>query len=199
MVSAGGMLTGGSREACRRRRLSNRALTACLRAPTRNGRRLHEDVMDDNALAAWLAGEAGNTLLEIQRSAPADEIGTRALKDRGDRESQFLLARLLKEHRPADAVLSEEAADDVSRLTADRVWIIDPLDGTREFSEGRDDWAVHVALWSDGDLIAGAVAHPAGRVPQPSDAARPGPGRRARRRAGAHGIGRLQGGRGRSW
>ena len=128
--------------------------------------------MDDIALAAWLAGEAGSTLLEIQRSAPADEIGTRALKDRGDRESQLLLARLLKEHRPADAVLSEEAADDASRLTADRVWIIDPLDGTREFSEGRDDWAVHVALWSDGDLIAGAVALPGiGRVLTSADEA----------------------------
>jgi 3'(2'), 5'-bisphosphate nucleotidase len=63
--------------------------------------------------------------------------------------------------RPADAVLSEEADDDPARLTADRVWITDPLDGTREFAEGRDDWAVHVALWSDGDLVAGAVALPA--------------------------------------
>ena len=59
-------------------------------------------------------------------------------------------------------MLSEEAADDKSRLTARRVWIIDPLDGTREFSEPpRDDWAVHVALWEDGDLVAGAVAQPA--------------------------------------
>jgi 3'(2'), 5'-bisphosphate nucleotidase len=73
-----------------------------------------------------------------------------------------VLARLLAEHRPDDAVLSEEAADDLSRLEASRVWIIDPLDGTREFSEPpRDDWAVHVALWADGELVAGAVAQPA--------------------------------------
>ena len=68
------------------------------------------------------------------------------------------LARL----RPADAVLSEEGKDDSVRLTSRRVWIVDPLDGTREFSElDRDDWAVHVALWEDGDLVAGAVALPA--------------------------------------
>ncbi len=68
----------------------------------------------------------------------------------------------LAQHRPGDAVLSEEGADDKARLTAERVWIVDPLDGTREFSElGRDDWAVHVALWERGDLVAGAVALPA--------------------------------------
>jgi 3'(2'), 5'-bisphosphate nucleotidase len=69
---------------------------------------------------------------------------------------------LLSAHRPDDAVLSEEARDDGRRLESSRVWIIDPLDGTREYSEPpRDDWAVHVALWADGDLIAGAVALPA--------------------------------------
>jgi 3'(2'), 5'-bisphosphate nucleotidase len=69
---------------------------------------------------------------------------------------------LLAEHRPGDAVLSEEGKDDKVRLTSSRVWIVDPLDGTREFSEPpRDDWAVHVALWQDGDLVAGAVAQPA--------------------------------------
>ena len=72
---------------------------------------------------------------------------------------------LLAEHRPGDAVLSEEGKDDKVRLTRDRVWIVDPLDGTREFSEPpRDDWAVHVALWQgedgSGDLVAGAVAQP---------------------------------------
>ena len=73
----------------------------------------------------------------------------RELKDAGDRAAQELLARVLAEHRPDDAVLSEEAADDKARLSASRVWIIDPLDGTREFSEPpRDDWAVHVALWA---------------------------------------------------
>src|SRR4051794_40709811 len=72
---------------------------------------------------------------------------------------------LLGEHRPGDAVLSEEGKDDKVRLTRDRLWIVDPLDGTREFSEPpRDDWAVHVALWVGqdgvGDLVAGAVAQP---------------------------------------
>jgi 3'(2'), 5'-bisphosphate nucleotidase len=69
---------------------------------------------------------------------------------------------MLAEHRPADVVLSEEGKDDRRRLDADRVWIVDPLDGTREFSEPpRDDWAVHVALWQSGELVAGAVAQPA--------------------------------------
>jgi 3'(2'), 5'-bisphosphate nucleotidase len=72
------------------------------------------------------------------------------------------LMTLLAEHRPDDAVLSEEGKDDKARLEAARVWIVDPLDGTREFSEPpRDDWAVHVALWEAGELVAGAVAQPA--------------------------------------
>lgn len=116
---------------------------------------------DDNELAATLARAAGALLLDLQRSSDPSEIGTSALKARGDRESQRLLAEALATHRPGDAVLSEEAADSSSRLDADRVWIIDPLDGTREFSEGRRDWAVHVALWEAGELTAGAVALPA--------------------------------------
>jgi 3'(2'), 5'-bisphosphate nucleotidase len=68
---------------------------------------------------------------------------------------------LLARHRPSDAVLSEEGKDDLVRLRSSRVWIVDPLDGTREFSEPpRVDWAVHVALWQDGELVAGAVAQP---------------------------------------
>src|SRR5437868_14621857 len=68
----------------------------------------------------------------------------------------------LARSRPGDVVLSEEGADNPVRLAAERVWIVDPLDGTREFSElGRDDWAVHVALWQSGELVAGAVALPA--------------------------------------
>jgi 3'(2'), 5'-bisphosphate nucleotidase len=114
--------------------------------------------LDDHALAAWLADAAGERLLDVRRQG----LVGRELKDAGDRAAQEVLARLLAEHRPADAVLSEEAADDKARLTAPRVWIIDPLDGTREFSEPpRDDWAVHVALWEDGELTAGAVAQPA--------------------------------------
>lgn len=116
--------------------------------------------MNDDVLAAHVAEEAGGLLRTIQKTAPSHELGTRGLKDRGDRESQAYLANALAQHRPDDAVLSEEAADGSGRLTADRVWIIDPLDGTREFSEGRDDWAVHVALWERGDLRSGAVALP---------------------------------------
>lgn len=116
--------------------------------------------MHDTALATQLASSAGRLLRRVQSEAAPGELGTRALKDRGDRESQEFLARELEAHRPDDAVLSEEAEDGSARLGADRVWIIDPLDGTREFSEGRDDWAVHVALWERGELSAGAVALP---------------------------------------
>jgi len=117
---------------------------------------------DDHELAAWLADRAGDRLLEVRAQGQADGLEGKALKDAGDRAAQEVLAALLAEHRPDDSVLSEEASDDLSRLEADRVWIIDPLDGTREFSEPpRDDWAVHVALWSGGDLVAGAVAQPA--------------------------------------
>src|SRR5690606_15517820 len=113
--------------------------------------------LDDHALAAWLADEAGKRLLEVRRGG----LEGRQLKDAGDRTSHELLMELLGRHRPDDAVLSEEGADDAARLSASRVWIIDPLDGTREFSEPpRDDWAVHVALWERGDLAAGAVAQP---------------------------------------
>ncbi|MCP2638115.1 3'(2'),5'-bisphosphate nucleotidase CysQ [Microbacterium sp. HD4P20] len=80
------------------------------------------------------------------------------MKDAGDAGAQAHIAALLDAHRPTDAVLSEEAKDSDARLRADRVWIIDPLDGTREYSEGRNDWAVHVALWQDGELRVGAVA-----------------------------------------
>ncbi len=92
----------------------------------------------------------------------------KALKDAGDLAAHELLMRLLAEHRPDDAVLSEEEQGPPRpgpARAADRVWIVDPLDGTREFSEPpRDDWAVHVALWergAGGDLVAGAVALPA--------------------------------------
>ncbi|MCD6640081.1 MAG: 3'(2'),5'-bisphosphate nucleotidase CysQ [Nocardioides sp.] len=123
--------------------------------------------LDDHAFAAWAAEQAGRVLLEVRERAAAEGLEGKALKDAGDAAAQDELARLLAEHRPSDSVLSEEAADDKSRLEAARVWIIDPLDGTREFSEPpRDDWAVHVALWEStageaGDLTAGAVAQPA--------------------------------------
>ncbi len=120
------------------------------------------DADNDHVLAAWLATVAGERLLQVR----GEGLEGRELKDAGDAAAHELLMRLLAEHRPADAVLSEEGpderADRVDRHSASRVWIIDPLDGTREFSEvPRDDWAVHVALWQDGDLVAGAVAQPA--------------------------------------
>nr|WP_218852054.1 3'(2'),5'-bisphosphate nucleotidase CysQ [Nocardioides panaciterrulae] len=97
-------------------------------------------------------------MLEVR----AEGLEGKELKDAGDRAAHELLMGLLAEHRPDDAVLSEEGKDDKVRLGKSRVWIVDPLDGTREFSEPpREDWAVHVALWQDGDLVAGAVAQPA--------------------------------------
>jgi 3'(2'), 5'-bisphosphate nucleotidase len=112
---------------------------------------------DDHLLACWAATVAGERLTELR----GEGLQGRELKDAGDRAAHELLMRLLAEHRPADAVLSEEGKDDKARLQSPRVWIVDPLDGTREYSEPpRDDWAVHVALWQDGDLVAGAVAQP---------------------------------------
>lgn len=139
---------------------SETKLSGMTKSFPRMFRRQPWGAMDDHALAAHLAHEAGQLLLGLQRSAPPELLGTTELKDRGDAASQVLLATALADNRPNDAVLSEEAADDARRATADRVWIIDPLDGTREFSEGRDDWAVHVALWESGELSAGAVALP---------------------------------------
>jgi 3'(2'), 5'-bisphosphate nucleotidase len=116
--------------------------------------------LSDAEVASRLATEAGQRLLQIR--AEVGFADQKALKDAGDQGSQRLLAAALAEYRPKDAVLSEEAVDDLVRLTADRVWIVDPLDGTREFSEeGRTDWAVHVALWQGGELVTGAVALPA--------------------------------------
>jgi 3'(2'), 5'-bisphosphate nucleotidase len=131
--------------------------------------------VNDSAFARWLADRAGQLLLRVR--AELGHADGKALKDAGDKAAHDLLRAELARWRPADAVLSEE--DDASRvawqegasrpdrLGAGRVWIIDPLDGTREFSEeGRDDWAVHVALWtaecaSPSCLAAGAVAMPA--------------------------------------
>jgi 3'(2'), 5'-bisphosphate nucleotidase len=125
----------------------------------------------DAALAAEIADAAGRRLLELRTAGFAEP---RALRAAGDRGAQQVIARLLADRRPDDAVLSEEAADDRRRLTAERVWIVDPLDGTREFAEeGRTDWAVHVALWVGGDLALGAVALPAEGATYRSDAPPP--------------------------
>jgi 3'(2'), 5'-bisphosphate nucleotidase len=117
--------------------------------------------LSDDDVASTLAESAGQRLLTL-RGKGGDPAELRAA---GDRQSHEFLTEQLAELRPGDAVLSEEGADDPGRLSSDRVWIIDPLDGTREFGEaGRTDWAVHVALWEAGDLVAGAVALPAQNV-----------------------------------
>jgi 3'(2'), 5'-bisphosphate nucleotidase len=114
----------------------------------------------DHEVAARLATEAGHLLLAVREElADATEAERKA---QGDKRSHDYLMDALARERPDDAVLSEEGVDDPVRLSAQRVWIVDPLDGTREFSElGREDWAVHVALWQSGELAAGAVALPA--------------------------------------
>ena len=118
----------------------------------------------DHAQARLLASEAGERLLTIRRR-PDLQGDPKALTSAGDLESHHFLMRRLVQLAPGDAVLSEEGGDDRSRLRARRVWIIDPLDGTREFGEvPREDWAVHVALWADGELRAGAVALPAAGI-----------------------------------
>lgn len=113
----------------------------------------------DLQLAVELARAAGQCLLAVRAgwAGEPEDLGKA-----GDRAAQELLSTRLAAERPKDAVLSEEAVDDPARLSAERVWILDPLDGTREYAEGRDDWAVHVALWQRAaeDLTVGAVALP---------------------------------------
>jgi 3'(2'), 5'-bisphosphate nucleotidase len=145
----------------------------------------------DGGFARWLAGRAGEMLLALR-----DEQGFNdpdALRADGDKLSHELIVEHLQRWRPADAVLSEEGIDDPARLRADRVWIVDPLDGTREFGEaGRVDWAVHIALWGRtsativeaatdnkaegwGRLVAGAIALPAQHTVLATDAPPPYP------------------------
>ena len=116
---------------------------------------------DDHQLAADLAAEAGELLLAVRERLTAEDAPPSVLKAEGDRQAHELLMRRLAEERPDDAVLSEEGKDDLARLDAERTWIVDPLDGTREFSEvPRTDWAVHVALVINEEPVAGAVALP---------------------------------------
>lgn len=118
-----------------------------------------DPISSDHDLAGALAGEAGRALIALRDGCG---LSPDELRDQGDRLAHALIASRLAEQRPGDAVLSEEAADDPSRLRARRVWIVDPLDGTREFGEaGRSDWAVHVALVEDGVPVVGAVSLPA--------------------------------------
>jgi 3'(2'), 5'-bisphosphate nucleotidase len=129
--------------------------------------------VDDHALAADIAREAGDLLVELQ--------ARQATKDEGDRLSNDLILARLAAARPDDAILSEESKDSPERLERERVWIVDPLDGTREWGEGRTDWAVHVALAFDGVPRVATVALPGqGKVlstgePPPAPAAGTGP------------------------
>lgn len=120
--------------------------------------------LTDATLAAELAGEAGRLLLAVR-----DEVGFNdpsRLGDAGDVLANALILDRLRAERPRDAVLSEEAPDDMDRLHADRVWIVDPLDGTREFTTpGRDDWAVHIALWQRGRDGQGRITDAAVGLP----------------------------------
>ncbi|MCU1496226.1 MAG: cysQ 2 [Acidimicrobiales bacterium] len=125
---------------------------------------------DDHAFARTLAEEAGRLLLDLRERLVAEGATPAELKAEGDRQAHELLMSRLADERPGDAILSEEGGvgdggpADTARLSAERVWIVDPLDGTREYSEPpRADWAVHVALVVGGEPVAGAVALPAQR------------------------------------
>lgn len=113
--------------------------------------------MTDAELARHIAETAGRILVELQRSGLFEG---KALGKAGDRTANAFIMEALKAQRPDDAVLSEEEKDNAQRLTSPRVWIVDPLDGTREYGEARSDWAVHVALAVDGKATVGAVALP---------------------------------------
>lgn len=113
--------------------------------------------MNDAVLAAYLAEHAGKILLEVRESGR--HHGT-DLGRAGDAEANAVLVAALRELRPDDGLLSEEEKDNALRLTKHRVWIVDPVDGTREYGERRDDWAVHVALAIGGRAEVGAVALP---------------------------------------
>ena len=114
--------------------------------------------MTDEELAAHLAEEAGRLLMQLRRSR---FLEGRVLGLVGDKVSNAFILTNLRAWRPDDPILSEESPDRAERLRSERVWIIDPLDGTREYCEGRDDWAVHVALAVDGRPVLGAVSVPA--------------------------------------
>lgn len=137
--------------------------------------------MTDAELAAQLAEDAGRILLEVRASG---KFEGKALGKAGDKAANEFLVAALRKARPDDGLLSEEEKDNLARLDKSRVWIVDPVDGTREFGEGRSDWAVHIGLAIDGVATVGAVAQPGldgGRVFR-SDEAAPLPGPAARPR-----------------
>jgi 3'(2'), 5'-bisphosphate nucleotidase len=113
--------------------------------------------MTDAELAAHLADVAGKLLIEVRTSGM---LSLKALGKAGDATANQFLVHALREQRPDDGLLSEEEKDSDERLAKSRVWIVDPVDGTREYGEERTDWAVHVALAVDGQPVIGAVALP---------------------------------------
>ena len=113
--------------------------------------------MTDAELAAHLAETAGKILLDLRASG---SFSGKALGDAGDATANQFIVHTLKQHRPDDGLLSEECKDTDARLAKSRVWIIDPVDGTREYGEGRSDWAVHIGLAIDGVARVGAVGLP---------------------------------------
>ena len=134
--------------------------------------------MTDGELAAHLAEVAGRLLLQVRSSGV---FSAKALGKAGDETANQFLCHAIREQRPDDGLLSEEEKDNYERLTKSRVWIVDPVDGTREYGEGRTDWAVHVGLAIDGVPALGAVGLPALGVvlrtdrPEPLPAAAPVP------------------------
>jgi 3'(2'), 5'-bisphosphate nucleotidase len=128
--------------------------------------------MTDVELARAIAETAGELLMTLQRSSL---FAGKALGAAGDRTANAFIIEALKTRRPDDAILSEEEANDIARCAASRVWIVDPLDGTREYGEGRTDWAVHIALAVDGAPALGAVALPGIALTLCSDSCPPAP------------------------
>ena len=113
--------------------------------------------MSDAELAVQLAEAAGRILVAVRASGL---LGAAALGKAGDQTANQFLCHAIRAQRPDDGLLSEEGKDDPARLGQDRVWIIDPVDGTREYGEDRADWAVHVGLAVGGEATVGAVALP---------------------------------------
>lgn len=120
--------------------------------------------MDDNELATYLANKAGEILVKL-RNEYATSLNPKELGELGDKTAQAFLDKELREFRPKDSILSEESFDNLNRLDSKRVWIIDPLDGTKEYSNNQDDFAVHIALWSkesnkEFNLESGCISIP---------------------------------------
>ena len=117
--------------------------------------------MDDHELASYLAEKAGSELLKLRDDGIASGVNSWVLRDKGDIFAHNIIIDELATHRPQDAVLSEEGADDLSRVQAKRVWFVDPLDGSQDYPyAGSEEWAVHIALVEAGEIVAGAVSCP---------------------------------------